>query len=93
MATSTLIENQTSIDFADTCPYCKGRGAIPKILLLRGPTMRVIETVHACLLCEGKGVLKPESFRDFLLRKAMLNIHLYNKFERNQIFGRFVPRP
>jgi len=101
MATSTLIDNQTSIDFADTCPYCNGRGAIPKVLLLRGPIMRVVEIVHACILCEGKGILKPESFHDFILRKLAANAHLYNKACQdrttkkvlNQMFGKFVSPP
>jgi hypothetical protein len=87
MATPTLILDiesdlfqQTSIDFPDTCPYCNGRGIVPRILHLQGATLRVIETVQPCLLCESKGVLKPERFIDFLTRKSIINAHLYNKF-------------
>lgn len=96
MATDTS-DTQVSIDFTDSCPYCKGRGFTPRMLLIQALTMRVIETIQPCLLCDAKGILGESTFRDFLYKKHWTNSHLYNKMDvkrtLNASFGRFVPRP
>lgn len=100
MATDTS-NTQVQINFTDSCPYCKGRGFTPRMLFVQALTMRVIETIQPCLLCDAKGILGESTFRDFILRKLAANAHLYNKANRDvtvkktlrAMFGPLVPRP
>lgn len=71
---------QTCIEFPDTCPYCKGRGVEVFVYHLRN---RIVESVQPCKLCNAKGILPKESFKDYLYRKLAVNSHLYGKFPRS----------
>lgn len=73
---------QTSIDFPDTCPYCKGRGVRVRVTQIRN---RIIESVYPCRVCEAKGILAPTmSFSEMktYMATAKVQLSLYGKFAR-----------
>lgn len=69
---------QTTINFPDTCPSCKGLGVIPftMTIVMHGDSIIFREGMRPCNNCDSKGIL---------------NARYLAKLQLSSLYGKFMP--